>query len=258
MLEILQIPALSDNYIHLIHETRTGATAVVDPAEPGPVLDALQQRGWRLNLILNTHHHADHVGGNLSLKKATGCAVIGSLWDRSQARIPGIDRGIGEGELVEVGRAIARVISVPGHTLGHIAFEFPNDGLLFCGDTLFGMGCGRLFEGSAAQMWSSLQKLRRLSPATRVYCAHEYTEANGRFALTVDPDNPDLRARTEDVHAARMEGQPTVPFTLAAERATNPFLRPDSPGLRATLGLLDAEDVEVFAETRRRKDCFRG
>ena len=258
MLEVLQIPALSDNYIYLLHDTESGATAAVDPAEPGPVLAALSERGWRLNLILNTHHHADHVGGNLALKRATGCAVIGSLWDRSQARIPGIDRGVGEGELVQLGRSIARVISVPGHTLGHIAFEFQADGLLFSGDTLFGMGCGRLFEGSAEQMWASLQVIRRLPQSTRVYCAHEYTEANGRFALTVDPENSELRARMEQVHHARTAGQPTVPFTLAAELETNPFLRPESPGLRATLGLPDAADVDVFAETRRRKDRFRG
>ncbi len=258
MLEVLQIPALSDNYIYLLHDRETGATAAVDPAEPEPVLAALRNQGWQLNLILNTHHHSDHVGGNLALKRATGCIVIGSVWDHSQNRIPGIDRGVDEGGRVEVGRAVARVMSVPGHTLGHIVFQFQSDGVLLCGDTLFGMGCGRLFEGSATQMWMSLRKLRCLPPETRVYCAHEYTEANGRFALTVDPENPELQARMEQVHRARMVGQPTVPFTLADELATNPFLRPESPGLRATLGLPDADDVDVFAETRRRKDRFSG
>lgn len=257
MLEVLRVPALSDNYIYLLHEPESGLTAAVDPAEPEPVLLALRQKGWRLQLILNTHHHSDHVGGNLALKQETGCSIIASQWDRDNNRIPGIDRGVGEGDRVQLGRSVARVMAVPGHTLGHVAYLFSQDGLLFCGDTLFGMGCGRLFEGSPDQMWGSLQKLRRLPPSTQVYCAHEYTEANGRFALTVEPDNAELVARMQAVASLRRNGLPTVPLRLAEELATNPFLRPESVGLRTTLGLKDGTDVEVFAATRRLKDEFR-
>lgn len=259
MLEVHQIPALSDNYIYLIHEPATGATAVVDPAEAEPVLKALEAKGWNLTLILNTHHHSDHVGGNLRLKQRTGCAILGSNWDRERGRIPGIDRGVADGDLVQLGSAPARVMAVPGHTLGHVAYRFTEDALLFCGDTLFGMGCGRLFEGTAEQMWRSLSTLRNLPSATKVYCAHEYTEANGRFALSVEPQNPDLVARMVRIRALRRNRCPTVPFSLADELATNPFLRPDSAGLRASLGLREeAADAEVFAETRRRKDVFTG
>ncbi|MCU0735011.1 MAG: hydroxyacylglutathione hydrolase [Methylotetracoccus sp.] len=258
MLQVQQIPALSDNYIYLIHEPVTGATAAVDPAEAEAVLEVLAARAWNLTVILNTHHHSDHVGGNLALKQRTGCAIVGSHWDRERGRIPGIDRGIGDGDVIPLGRASARVLSVPGHTLGHVAYQFANEALLFCGDTLFGMGCGRLFEGSAEQMWTSLSKLRGLPPHTMVYCAHEYTEANGRFALSLEPGNADLIARMRDVEALRRHGRPTVPFTLAEEMVTNPFLRPQSPPLRAALGLMDADDGEVFAEIRRRKDGFRG
>ncbi len=258
MLEVLQVPALSDNYIYLIHEPGAGVTAVVDPAEAEPVLRAIERKGWNLTLILNTHHHGDHVGGNLRLKQCTGCAIIGSVWDRDRRRIPGIDRGVGDGDVVALGRTSAQVLAVPGHTLGHVAYWFPHDALLFCGDTLFGMGCGRLFEGTAAQMWASLSRLRELPPATAVYCAHEYTEANGRFALSVEPENRDLIARMKRVGELRRNGCPTVPFRLTEELATNPFLRPDSEDLRAALALPHATDEAVFAETRRRKDEFRG
>lgn len=258
MLEVHQIPARADNYIYLIHEPRTGETAAVDPADADPVLRALATKGWELSFILNTHHHSDHVGGNLQLKQQTGCAVIGSNWDRDRGRIPGIDRAVGDGDLVQLGCALARVIAVPGHTLGHVAYRFLDDALLFSGDTLFGMGCGRLFEGSAEQMWKSLSKLRELPRATTVYCAHEYTEANGRFALSVEPENPELIARMASVQALRRDRRPTVPFSLGEELATNPFLRPESEALRATLGLPQATETEVFAETRRRKDEFRG
>lgn len=257
MLEVRQIPALNDNYIYLVHEPVTGATAAVDPAEAEPVMEALAAAGWHLSLILNTHHHSDHVGGNRALKQRTGCIIVGSNWDRDRNRIPEIDRGVGDGDVVPLGRASARVLAVPGHTLGHVAYRFTDQALLFCGDTLFGMGCGRLFEGSAEQMWTTLSKLRDLPAETRVYCAHEYTAANGRFALSLEPANADLVARMREVEALRRSRHPTVPFTLAEELLTNPFLRPQSPELRAVLGLRDAQDAEVFAEIRRRKDIFR-
>jgi len=253
-LEIVQIPVLTDNYVYLVHEPSTGATGVVDPAVAEPVLAALGTRSWRLGHILNTHHHGDHVGGNLALKQATGATVVGPRADA--ARIPGLDVAVGDGETVRLGAAEATVFDVPGHTRGHIAYWFRAADALFCGDTLFALGCGRLFEGTPVQMWASLTKLRGLPDATRVYCAHEYTQSNARFALTVEPDNAALVARASAVDAARARGRPTVPSTLVEERATNPFLRPDSAAIRRRLGLTAAEDAAVFAEVRRRKDQF--
>lgn len=256
MIEIRQIPVLSDNYVYLIHEPISGATAVVDPPEAEPVLEVLAEQGWALTHVLNTHHHWDHVGGNLALKGKTGCTILGSERDRD--RIPGIDRTVKEGDAVALGATEARVLEVPGHTSGHVAYWFAEDDALFCGDTLFAMGCGRLLEGSAREMWTSLCKLRLLPPATRVYCAHEYTQANGRFAMTVDPHNEALIARMRRVNELRDRQEATVPSTLAEELATNPFLRVERAILRRTLGLEGANDVAVFAEIRRRKDLFRG
>ncbi|MGI2325847.1 MULTISPECIES: hydroxyacylglutathione hydrolase [Methylococcus] len=256
MLEILQIPVLEDNYVYLLHEPGSGATAAVDPAVAGPVLEALDARGWRLGHVLNTHHHGDHVGGNLELKAATGCAIVGAAGDRH--RIPGIDVALKDGEEFRLGSASARMLDVPGHTSGHVAFWFEDDAALFCGDTLFALGCGRLFEGSAEQMWRSLERLRALPAETKVFCAHEYTQANARFAVTIEPGNVALRERVERVEALRREGAATVPSILSEELATNPFLRPESPEIRARLGLPDVPEVEVFAEIRRRKDVFRG
>jgi hydroxyacylglutathione hydrolase len=256
MLEILQLPALSDNYIYLVHEPVGGATAAVDPTLAEPVLKALEARGWKLTHILNTHHHGDHVGGNRELKQRTGCAVVALGRDRQ--RIPGISVEVAEGDTIRLGRTRTRVLEVPGHTLGHVAYWFSEEDALFCGDTLFGMGCGRLFEGQPRQMWQSLARIRALPASTRIYCAHEYTEANGRFALTVEPGSPELRARVDRVNDLRRKGLPTVPATLAEELATNPFLRPDSVAIRQKLGLENAEDWQVFAELRRRKDQFRG
>jgi hydroxyacylglutathione hydrolase len=253
-LEIVQIPVLKDNYVYLAREAEADAVGVVDPAVAAPVLTELGRRGWRLTHILNTHHHGDHVGGNVELKARTGCTIVGPRADA--ARIPGIDVEVGDGDGYDFGRARANVFDVPGHTRGHIAYWFEESEALFCGDTLFALGCGRLFEGTPAQMWTSLGRLRALPGATRVYCAHEYTQANARFALTVEPENAELRARSARIDEARAAGRPTVPSTIAEERATNPFLRPESPEIRRRLDLRGADLVAVFAEVRRRKDHF--
>jgi hydroxyacylglutathione hydrolase len=253
-LEIRQIPLLTDNYSYLVREPETGSVAVVDPAEAGPVQDALDRLGWRLTHILNTHHHGDHVGGNRQLKAASGCIVVGPRYDRE--RIPGIDVEVSEETGYEFGHAHADVFFVPGHTRGHIAYWFAESKALFCGDTLFSLGCGRLFEGDPKQMWNSLGKLRKLPDDARVYCAHEYTENNARFALTVDPANSALRARMDEIRRLRAASKPTVPSRLGDEKAANPFLRADDPVLAANVGLAGADPAAVFGEVRRRKDNF--
>jgi hydroxyacylglutathione hydrolase len=254
-LVIHQIPALSDNYIYLAHDPATKATAVVDPSVAEPVLAALAEKGWRLTHILNTHHHNDHTGGNLELKAATGAIIVGPAADRD--RIPGIDVALAEGEHYAVGEADAEVFDVPGHTRGHIAFWFKGSRTVFSGDTLFLMGCGRMFEGTAPQMWSSLSKLRALPPETRIYCGHEYTQANARFALSVEPENKALIERAKSVDATRAEGRSTIPGLMRDELATNPFLRADRPELQQAAGMAGADPVAVFAEIRHRKDVFK-
>lgn len=256
MLEILQIRALHDNYIYLVHEPNGWATAVIDPAVADPVLQALAERGWKLTHILNTHHHLDHVGGNIELKRRTGCAVVAMARDKE--RIPGIDVEVAEGDIIGLGHAEAKVLDVPGHTSGHIAFWFAEENALFCGDTLFGLGCGRLFEGHAEEMWQSLEKIRALPPQTQIYCAHEYTQANGRFALHIEPENPDLQQRVAQVNRLCSQNLPTIPSSLEEELATNPFLRPESKAIRRRLGLPRAANWQVFAEVRHRKDGFTG
>lgn len=253
-LDIVQIPVLHDNYVYLAHDQESQATAVVDPAVADPVFEELDRRGWTLTHILNTHHHFDHVGGNEEIKARTGCTIVGPRADRD--RIPGIDIEVGEGDTYALGNAVAQVYDVPGHTRGHIAYWFVDSDALFCGDTLFSMGCGRLFEGTAETMWPSLQKLMKLPESTRVYCAHEYTAANGAFALSVEPGNPDLQARMAEVEALRAKDRPTVPSTLGVELRTNPFLRPTSPEIQASVGLPGGELVEVFRRTRNAKDNF--
>lgn len=253
-LEIEQIPVLDDNYVYLAHCPETGDTAVVDPAVSAPVFAALDETGWKLTHILNTHHHGDHVGGNLEIKAKTGCTIVGPRADKD--RIPGIDVQVGDGDTYTLGKSTAKVFDVPGHTRGHIAYWFGDSDALFCGDTLFVMGCGRLFEGTPAQMLNSLDKFKPLPDQTKVYCAHEYTQSNGRFALTVEPHNDALIKLMDDVNAKRAKGIPTVPSTLGQERATNPFLRSGSADLQATVGLVGAPLVDVFAEVRHRKDNF--
>ena len=254
MLHIHQIPVLSDNYVYLLHEEESGACAAVDPAEAEPALSALREEGLTLTHILNTHHHSDHVGGNGRLKAETGCTIVGSRADAS--RIPGIDVEVGEGEEFRLGNAVARVFDVPGHTRGHIAYWFENDKALFCGDTLFVLGCGRLFEGTPRQMWASLTALRDLPGDTRIYCAHEYTQTNIRFALTVEPDNEALKAIAERVEVCRAKGLSTVPSLMADEMAANPFLRADQGELQRAVGMEGTDAVDVFAEIRHRKDVF--
>ena len=254
MLEIHQIPVLSDNYVYLAHDVATGKTAVVDPATHEEVFEALAMKGWTLTHILNTHHHADHTGGNMAIKERTGCIIVGPRADRD--RIPGIDVDVGDGDTYALGESVGKVFDVPGHTRGHIAYWFGDSDALFCGDTMFALGCGRLFEGTPQQMWTSLSKLRVLPPSTQVYCAHEYTKSNAAFAITVEPGNGALVARKAMIDDMRTRGERTVPSTLAEELATNPFLRPDSPDLQKTLGMVGAPLVDVFAETRRRKDNF--
>jgi hydroxyacylglutathione hydrolase len=253
-LEIHQVPVLTDNYAYLLHEPETGATAALDPSEGRPLIEAARGRGWHLTHVINTHHHWDHVGGNLTIKEATGATIVGPRPDI--ARIPGIDETVEEGIPFRLGMAEAAILFIPGHTRGHMAFHFEESQALFCGDTLFALGCGRLFEGTPEEMWSSLRKLRALPSETLVYCGHEYTEANARFAVTVDPGNEALALRALAVAERRAEGLPTVPSPLAEERATNPFLRADMPALAEAVDLRNRPAVEVFAEIRRRKDRF--
>jgi hydroxyacylglutathione hydrolase len=254
ILEIDPVPCLKDNYAYLVYDRSEGVCGVVDASEAGPVSRALEARGLKLTHILSTHHHWDHIGGNLALKEAFGVKIVGSAKDA--ARIPGIDIGLNEGDVFSLGSHAARVLEIPAHTSQHIAFFFEADLAVFTGDTLFAMGCGRLFEGTAEMMWASLTKLMQLPNDVRIYCGHEYTEANGRFALTVEPHNPDLVARMEDVRAVRAKGLPTIPTTMGLEKKTNPFLRAASPEIRRNLDLKAAPDVDVFAETRLRKDKF--
>lgn len=254
MLDLVTIPCLADNYAYLIHDPDTGQTAVIDVPEAGPILAALSAHQWRLTDILITHHHDDHIQGVDTLRARTGAMVMGAVADAH--RLPRLDLALTESDSFSVGTEFARVIEVPGHTLGHIAFHFPQSRLLFTADSLMAGGCGRLFEGTAPQMHASLAKLAALPPDTLVCSGHEYTASNLRFAATLEPDNPRLISRIAEVADKRAKGLPTVPVPLEEELATNPYLRAHLPALKTAVGLPDADDVTVFAEIRARKDKF--
>lgn len=241
-LDIVRIAALSDNYIWLVHDSDSGETMVVDPAEADPVLAEAERRGWTISAIWNTHWHPDHTGGNAAIKQATGAPVTAPAAEA--AKIPTADRLVAEGDTVTLGKHVATVLETPAHTAGHITYHFADDAVAFTGDTLFAMGCGRLFEGTAAQMYANLQRLADLPSETSVYCAHEYTLSNARYAQVAEPDNAAIADRLREVEKMRERGEATVPTTIALERATNPFMR--------------AQSIEQFAERRASKDVFHG
>ena len=251
-LEIELFACRSDNFGVLLHDPETGATASIDAPEEKPILDALARRGWTLSHIFTTHHHGDHVDANLALKKRFGATIIGP----ARESIPGIDRKVDGGDSFDFAGRRVEVIATPGHTRGHICFHLPEEKLLFAADTLFALGCGRLFEGTPADMWASLCKLAVLPDETVVYFGHEYTLSNARFAVTVDPQNAALAKRADDIEALRAKGGFTAPTTIGLEKATNPFLRAADPAIRRHLGMERASDAEVFAEIRGRKDRF--
>lgn len=253
-LEIELFRARSDNFGVLVHDPETGRTASIDAPEEQPILDALARRGWTLTDIFTTHHHQDHVEANLALKQRYGATITGPVNEAD--RIPGIDRRVGDGDRFDFAGHPVGVIETPGHTAGHVCFHLPEDRLLFAADTLFALGCGRLFERPARDMWTSLTKLLALPDNTEVYFGHEYTLSNAKFAVTVDPDSTALAERVREIEATLAAGRHTAPTTIGLERRTSPFLRPDDPGIRRHLGMEDAENWEVFAEIRARKDRF--
>ena len=252
--EILTVPCLSDNYAFVAHDPGSGATLCVDVPEAAPIKAALDTKGWTLSHVLLTHHHADHVQGLAELLADHPAQVIGAGADAH--RLPPLGIEVAEGDTIKIGNQTGHVIDVSGHTIGHIAVHFPDSRAVFTADSLMALGCGRLFEGTPALMWTSLGKLMTLPKETVVYSGHEYTAANAKFALTVDPENSNLISRSIAIEAARSEGRPTIPSTLAEELATNPFLRADDPDIRDHLGMQDASDKDVFAEIRARKDAF--
>ena len=245
---------LQDNYGVLVHDPSTGATAAIDAPEAGPVEAALQGNGWKLTDILVTHHHGDHTGGIAALKKQYGCRVVAPRGEAE--KIPEVDETVKEGDTVKVGNLAAHVLETPGHTLGHIAYWFHGDKMAFVGDTLFSIGCGRVIEGNPEMMWRSLAKLRDLPGDTRIFCGHEYTQANIRFALTIEPNNKALLARAAQVDKLVAEKKLTIPSTMAEEREANCFLRADVPEVAASVGLSGKPPAEVFAEVRARKNKF--
>ncbi|HHN67975.1 MAG TPA: hydroxyacylglutathione hydrolase [Thermopetrobacter sp.] len=255
-LRVRLVPCRSDNYAVLLHDEDSGETAVVDTPETEPIAAALEEEGWRLTHILNTHHHGDHVAGNRALKERHGATVYGSEYDAKKGRVPGLDVALKDGDGLRLGDHRFDVIAVPGHTLGHIAYYACDAKMLFAGDTLFSLGCGRLFEGDAEMMWHSLDLLRHLPDDTQLYCGHEYTLSNGEFALEVEPGNAALRERVEEVRELMRQRRPSIPVSIGREKATNPFLRPQSAEIRDRLGLEGVENWRVFAALRERKDAF--
>ncbi len=251
--EIHQFPCLNDNYGYLVHDKFSGETAAIDTPDASVILSEAEKKGWTITQIWNTHWHPDHAGGNLEIKEKTGCTIIGPVGE--QEKIPGLDRAVGQDAIVNLGARTARVLDVPGHTAGHIAFYMEEEGVAFVGDTVFALGCGRLFEGSPEQMWTSISKIMALPGDTMLYCAHEYTEANAEFAITIEPENEDLIDYVCRIQDLRMENKPTVPTRLSEELKANPFLRADQPELQAHVGHPN-DTVATFAEIRSRKDSF--
>ncbi|WP_417604306.1 hydroxyacylglutathione hydrolase [Primorskyibacter flagellatus] len=251
-LEIITVPCLSDNYAYLVKGP--DGVCLIDAPEAAPIIKALEDRGWGLDVIMITHHHHDHVGGVSELRARYGCKVMGPKAE--EAKLPPLDRALEEGMNGGTDAGYVVPMIVPGHTLGHMAFHFPNAGAVFTADSLMALGCGRVFEGTPEMMWDSLSKLAALPSETKIYSGHEYTMSNAKFALSIEPENPSLKSRCEAVAAARSEGRPTVPSVLSEELETNPFLRANLPQVKEALGMPDASDASVFAEIRTRKDNF--
>jgi hydroxyacylglutathione hydrolase len=254
-LELYQFICRSDNYGLLVHDSSSGTTLSIDAPDAASITDNLKRRGWQLTHILTTHHHEDHVAGNLELKEHFGCTIIGP--EKEKEKIPGIDKAVKGGDVFEIAQRKMGVFDCPGHTAGHVAYHFTDDFLLFAADTLFAMGCGRVFEGSMEEMFRSVNQFRALQPMTSVYCGHEYTEANAKFALSVEPGNKALQMRAAEVQALRAQGKMTCPTSIGEELKTNPYMRCDSPEIRKVLGMEQATDAEVFAELRTRKNNFK-
>ena len=253
MLQIHQFPCLNDNYGYLVHDTVSRETAAIDTPDADVYLAEAQAKGWHITAIWNTHWHPDHAGGNLKIQAATDCKIIGPAGEAE--KIPGIEQPVRHGDKVFLGEHVADVLVVPGHTLGHIAFHLPEDAVAFVGDAVFALGCGRVFEGDMAMMWQSMQSIKALPGQTTLYCAHEYTQSNARFAETIETSNQTLHAYIAEIDAKRARGEPTVPMLLARECDTNPFLRADDPSLQAAMGHA-GDAVATFAEIRGRKDRF--
>ena len=252
--KIEQFMCRSDNFGVLVHDPESGETLIVDAPEERPILDAIERTGWRPTTLLVTHHHFDHVEANLALKERFGLRIVGPKAEAD--KIPGIDRTVAEGDVLKLVGEEVHVIETPGHTAGHVSYHLPKSGVAFTADTLFALGCGRLFEGTPATMLASMRKLAALPASTTVYCGHEYTLSNARFALTVDPTNSALKVRAKEIEALREAGKPTLPTTIGEELATNPFMRWHDPAIRKNLGMESAADDAVFAEIRKRKDLF--
>ena len=250
--EVRLFPCLTDNFGYLIHDPETKATASVDAPEAGPIVASLEREGWQLTDILITHHHHDHVGGVAELKRKYRCRVV-APHDKT-TRIADVDQRAAQGDIMKVGKLLARVLETPGHTLDHVSYVFDNDKAVFAADTLFSIGCGRVFEGTYPMMWESLLKLRALPDDFRLYCGHEYTAANVRFALGIEPDNPALKARAEEVKRLRAENKPTIPTLLGEEKKANVFLRADEPSVAAAVRMKGRSAAEIFAELRERKN----
>lgn len=252
--EIVTVPCRSDNYAYLVRDGATGQTALIDAPEVDPIVAALDEKGWGLDQIWITHHHGDHTEGVDELRARHGAKVTGHVKDR--ARLPDLDREVSEGDRVTLGETVARVIDVSGHTIGHIAFVLDDERAAFTADSLMALGCGRVFEGTHAMMWESLSKFLGLPDDMRIYSGHNYGQANGRFALSIEPGNQALHDRIARIEAADEKGEPIVPSTMAEEKATNPFLRAVEPSVKRAVGLDGADDASTFAEVRRRKDAF--